>query len=113
MIYVHMTHAFPHSYLVGQGTYPQNHGTTLPLILPSEVAHKYHIAWKKTTSLGAASIMLLFYFGLVLLNMLSQIWVKKGQTSAWCPLQEQLSRGLTSDSVRVFLYENRKLDNRN
>ena len=100
MIYVHMTHAFPHSYLVSQGTYPQNHGTTLPLILTSEVAHKYHIAWKKTKSLGAASIMLLFYFGLVLLNMLSQIWVKKGQTSAWCPLQEQLSRGLTSDSVR-------------
>ena len=100
MIYVNMTHAFPHSYLVSQGTYPQNHGTTLPLILPSEVAHKYHIAWKKITSLGSASIMLLFYFGLVLLNMLSQIWVKKGQTSAWCPLQEQLSRSLTSDSVR-------------
>ena len=73
MIYVHMAHAFPHSYLVGQGTYLQNHGTTFPLILPSEVAHKY----------GAASIMLLLYFGLVLLNMLSQIWVKKGHLSAW------------------------------
>ena len=99
MIYVHMAHVFPHSYLVGQGTSPQNHSTTLPLILPSEVAHKYQIAWKEGTSLGVVSIMLLLYFGLVLLNMLSQIWVKKGQTSAWCPLQEQLGRGLTSDSV--------------
>ena len=99
MIYVHMAHSFPHSYLVGQRTYPQNHGTTLPLILPSEVAHKYQIAWEKTTSFGAASIVLLLYFGLVLLNMLSQIWVKKGQSSAWFPLQEQLSRGLTSDNV--------------
>ena len=70
------------------------HDATYP-----EVAHKYQIAWKEATSLGAASIMLLFYFGLVLLNMLSQIWVKKGQTSAWCPLQEQLGRGLTSDIV--------------
>ena len=70
MIYVHMVHAFPHSNLTGQGTYPQNHGATLPLILPSEVVHKYQISWKKTTSLGAASIMLLLYLGVVLLNML-------------------------------------------
>ena len=46
--------------------------------------------------------MLLFYFGLVLLNMLNQIWAKKGQTSAWYPLQEQLDRGLTSDSEGYF-----------
>ena len=59
-------------------------------------------------SLGAASIMQLFYFGLVLLNMLSQIWMKIGQTSAWCPLQEQLSRGLTSDSVRGISVQEKK-----
>ena len=25
MIYMHIAHAFPYSFLVGQGTYPQNH----------------------------------------------------------------------------------------
>ena len=97
MIYVHIAHAFPHSYLVSQGTYPQNHGTTLPLILPSCAQVQDRL--DKFTNLGAASIMLLPYFGLMLLNMLSQIWVKEGQSSAWCPLQERLGRGLTSESV--------------
>ena len=113
MIYVYMTHAFPHSYLIGQGTYPQNRGTTLPLILPSKVAHKYHIAWKGKPRVlerpaSCCCFTLLWCSSTCLARF---VWRRDRRVRG--VLFRNNSAGVWPVTVwEVCLYENRKLDNR-